>query len=175
MLRIVQVEAADEIAHIRQLFQDYAASLDFGLEFQGFAAELADLPGRYAPPAGRLLLAWYQGEPAGCGALRPLEAGVCEMKRLYVAPRWRRARLGRALAEALIAEARQIGYTAMRLDTVPTMTQALALYTALGFREIAPYYASPLTHTRFMQLDLTAPRLSGGENLSQAQSHRGLS
>jgi ribosomal protein S18 acetylase RimI-like enzyme len=151
---LVSATSAEQIATVRALFQEYEASLGIELTFQGFAQEVAALPGAYAPPAGRLLLATGGAEPAGCVALRPLEGGICEMKRLYVRPAARGTRLGRRLAETVIREARAIGYTRMRLDTLPSMKEAFALYQTLGFREIAPYYKTPIVGTRFMELDL---------------------
>lgn len=156
MLQIVQAESAADLGHARTLFEEYAASLGFDLGFQDFAAELAELPGDYAPPRGRLLLAFHGGEAAGCVALRELEEGVCEMKRLYVRPRFRDLRVGRALAEAIIGEARNIGYARMRLDTVPSMERARVLYRTLGFREIPPYRYNPVPGTAFMELRLEA-------------------
>jgi putative acetyltransferase len=153
-LEIVRATSVDQIATARMLFKEYEASLGIELTFQGFAREVAELPGAYAPPAGRLLLATGGAEPAGCVALRPLEGGICEMKRLYVRPPARGARLGRRLAETVIREARAIGYARMRLDTLPSMKEAFALYQTLGFREIAPYYETPIVGTRFMELDL---------------------
>ena len=150
---IVPATSEDHIATARRLFKEYEASLGIELTFQGFAQEVAGLPGAYAPPGGRLLLA-TGAEPAGCVALRPLDGGICEMKRLYVRPTARGARLGRRLAETVIREARAIGYARMRLDTLPSMKEAFALYQALGFREIAPYYTTPIAGTRFMELDL---------------------
>lgn len=150
---IVPATSDDQIATARRLFKEYEASLGIELTFQGFAQEVAGLPGAYAPPAGRLLLA-TGAEPAGCVALRPLGGGICEMKRLYVRPTARGARLGRRLAETVIREARAIGYARMRLDTLPSMKDAFALYQTLGFREIAPYYATPIAGTRFMELSL---------------------
>jgi putative acetyltransferase len=150
---IVPATSEDHIATARRLFREYEASLGIELTFQGFAQEVAGLPGAYAPPAGRLLLA-TGAEPAGCVALRPLGGGICEMKRLYVRPTARGARLGRRLAETVIREARAIGYARMRLDTLPSMKEAFALYQTLGFREIAPYYATPIVGTRFMELSL---------------------
>jgi len=151
---IVPATSADQIATAGRLFKEYEASLGIELTFQGFAQEVAALPGAYAPPAGRLFLATDGVEPTGCVALRPLGGGLCEMKRLYVRPEARGARLGRRLAETVIREARAIGYTRMRLDTLPSMKEAFALYQTLGFREIAPYYENPIGGTRFMELDL---------------------
>ena len=152
-IEIIPAIAPQQIVAARQLFKEYEASLGIELTFQGFQQEVADLPGAYAPPAGRLFLA-TGAEPAGCVALRPLEGGICEMKRLYVRPTARGARLGRRLAETVIREARAIGYAHMRLDTLPSMKEAFALYQTLGFREIAPYYATPIVGTRFMELGL---------------------
>jgi putative acetyltransferase len=151
---VVLATSADRIATARRLFKEYEASLGIELSFQGFAKEVAELPGAYAPPSGRLLLALDGDEPAGCAALRPLGDGICEMKRLYVRPTARGARLGRRLAETVIREAREIGYARMRLDTLPSMKEAFALYRTLGFREIAPYCENPIAGTRFMELDL---------------------
>jgi ribosomal protein S18 acetylase RimI-like enzyme len=144
--------SAGDIAEARRLLEQYEASLDVDLRYQGFEEELAGLPGAYAPPRGRLLLAVDGSAPAGCVALRPLGDDVCEMKRLYVSPAARGRRVGRLLAETVIREARLIGYCRMRLDTLPSMKEALALYRALGFEEIAPYYASPVAGTRFLEI-----------------------
>ncbi len=154
--RIAPVRTPEDLAATIALFRAYAASLDIDLCFQGFEDELATMPGKYAPPAGELLLARNAaGEPAGCIALRPLaEPGLCEMKRLYVAPAGRGLGLGRRLAEAIVAEARRIGYRRMVLDTLPSMVAARALYASLGFAETTPYYATPLTGTLFLALEL---------------------
>ena len=151
---IVPAASPEQIATARLLFTEYEASLGIELSFQGFAREVAERPGAYAPPAGRLFLATDGAEPAGCIALRPLGDGICEMKRLYVRPSVRGARLGRRLAETVIREARAIGYARMRLDTLPSMKEAFALYQTLGFREIAPYCENPIAGTHFMELDL---------------------
>jgi putative acetyltransferase len=153
-IEIVGATSPVQIAAARRLFKEYEASLGIELTFQGFARELAELPGAYAPPAGRLFLAVDGPEPAGCVALRPLGDGTCEMKRLYVRPTARGSRLGRRLAETVIREAREIGYARMRLDTLPSMKEAFALYRTLGFREIEPYCENPIVGTRFMELDL---------------------
>jgi ribosomal protein S18 acetylase RimI-like enzyme len=151
---IVRATSAEQIATARMLFKEYEASLGIELTFQSFAREVAELPGAYTPPAGRLFLATDGTEPAGCVALRPLGDGVCEMKRLYVRPTARGARLGRRLTETVIREARAIGYTRMRLDTLPSMKEAFALYQTLGFREIPPYCENPIIGTHFMELSL---------------------
>lgn len=152
---IVQADSAARIAQARELFLEYGRSLGFSLCFQSFDQELAGLPGDYAPPDGRLLLAEYEGHLAGCVALHKLEAGNCEMKRLYLRPAFRGKGLGRALAERIIREAREIGYRCVRLDTVePVMKDAVALYRGLGFRSIAPYRANPMAGALYMELNL---------------------
>ncbi len=136
---VTEVTSTDELAEVRVLFEEYARSLDFSLCFQGFDRELAELPGRYAPPRGKLLLLRVGGAVAGCVALRELESGVCEMKRLYVRPAFHGRGHGRTLAEAIVTAARELGYRTMKLDTVPKMERAIALYRALGFAEALPY------------------------------------
>lgn len=154
-LRIVQAEAPLQIEQARALFLEYAQSLGFSLCFQNFDQELAQLPGDYAPPRGRLLVAEFEGELAGCVALHQHQSRICEMKRLYLRPKFRGQGLGRVLAEAVIAEARKIGYERMRLDTVePVMQDAVAMYRRLGFREIAPYRVNPIPGTLYMELEL---------------------
>jgi len=146
---------AADLEDVRALFREYEAWLGVDLCFQGFEQELADLPGRYAPPSGRLILAELDGEAVGVVALRELEPGVCEMKRLFVRELARGHGLGRELAERLITEARAQGYRCMRLDTLPgRMAAAGGLYESLGFRDVAPYYASPLSSTRYLELEL---------------------
>jgi putative acetyltransferase len=152
---IVRAESQEQIAQVRELFLEYAQSLGFSLCFQSFDKELAGLPGEYVPPEGRLLLAAYDGQLAGCIALHKLEPGICEMKRLYLRPQFRGKGLGRALAEHIIAQARQIGYKRMRLDTVePVMKDAVAMYCKLGFKEIAPYCSNPIAGAMYMELEL---------------------
>jgi ribosomal protein S18 acetylase RimI-like enzyme len=154
MWEIRPAVSADEIEMARSLFREYAGGLEVDLCFQNFDEELATLPGRYAQPDGRLLLAWGGAEASGCVALRRFEEGIGEMKRLYVRPAWRGTGLGRALAEAVIAEARLAGYTKLRLDTLPTMTTAQRLYRALGFHEIPAYRDNPVHGTSYMELTL---------------------
>jgi ribosomal protein S18 acetylase RimI-like enzyme len=153
-MEIIQAASAGDIERVKELFREYEKSLDVDLCFQGFEQELAGLPGAYTPPRGRLLLAIDGGRPAGCVALRPLGPDACEMKRLYVRPEFRGRRAGRRLAEAIITEARAIGYVRMRLDTLPSMSEAIAMYRSLGFAEIAPYYANPVPGALFMELAL---------------------
>lgn len=152
--RIVAATSRQDVAAAAALIRDYAASLPVDLAYQDFEAEMAGLPGAYAPPSGALLLARRaRGEALGCVALRPLSPGLCEVKRLYVAPPARGLGMGRALADAVLSEARLLGYSGVRLDTLPSMRGALALYRSLGFREIAPYYATPVAGTIFLGLD----------------------
>jgi putative acetyltransferase len=153
-LRIEPAVSATDLTAARELFLEYAAALGVDLEFQGFEAEVAGLPGRYQAPEGRLLLARVDEQLAGCVALRCLSPDVAEMKRLYVRPAFRGFALGRALAEAVIAEARSIGYRRIRLDTLPSMSAARSLYRSLGFRETEPYAANPVPGTAFLELVL---------------------
>src|SRR5262249_20772077 len=154
MVRISGAHVGENLQEARRLIEEYAASLSVSLDFQDFDLELASLPGDYSPPGGRLLLALDGREAAGCVALRKLEEQTREMKRLYVRPAFRGAGVGRALAEAVIAEARRIGYRRMRLDTLPEMVKARAMYAELGFREIAPYRFNPIEGTAFLELVL---------------------
>lgn len=156
VLTILQAETVDHLATVRELMLEYASWLEFNLCFQGFEEELRSLPGKYAPPAGRLLLALWNSEPAGMGALRPMDApDVCEMKRLYVRRQFRGHSLGLALAQRLIQDAGDIGYTRMRLDTIPgKMDSAIRMYRHLGFEEIKPYYGTPISTTLFLELAL---------------------
>jgi len=148
-----QAESEQQIAQARELFLEYAQSLGFSLCFQSFDKELANLPGDYAPPEGRLMLAEHEGQLAACVALHKLDADICEMKRLYLRPQFRGKGLGRTLADRIISEARQIGYGRMRLDTVePVMKDAVAMYRKIGFKEIAPYCRNPIAGALYMEL-----------------------
>jgi putative acetyltransferase len=151
MLRCDPALSPEGVAEARLLFREYEASLGIDLCFQNFEAELAGLPGAYAPPSGALLLARSDGETAGCVAMRRLEDGVCEMKRLYLRDAFRGRGVGRALAETIISEARRIGYKRMRLDTLPSMTRAIPLYRALGFSDIPPYTTNPVEGALFLE------------------------
>lgn len=157
-ITLVRVESLELIEQARELLREYAASLAIDLCFQNFEAELASLPGEYAPPSGQLLLAFVDSALAGCGGLRALNdvdyANACEMKRLYVRPALRRFGLGRVLAEALLDEARRAGYSVMLLDTLDEMESARGLYATLGFEEIAPYYFNPIPGAHYLKAEL---------------------
>lgn len=154
MTEIRPATLPQDLPEVRRLFRDYADGLGIDLSFQDFETELRELPGRYAPPRGRLLLAWGGTQPLGCVALRPLSGNDCEMKRLYVRAQARGERLGRRLAERICREAREAGYARICLDTLPTMQSAQALYRALGFRPIEPYGYNPVPGALFLALDL---------------------
>ena len=155
MLEFVQAESPTQVAEARRLFLEYSDWLGLNLCFQNFERELAELPGAYAWPDGRLLLALHEDGIVGCVCLRKIGERTCEMKRLYVRPEFRGKRIGRALAEKIIEEARLIGYERMRLDTLPSkMAEAIKMYRSLGFREIAPYYHNPVEGALFMELAL---------------------
>lgn len=154
MIRIIPAVDSTEIQNIRELFREYAASLEVDLCFQGFEQELAGLPGEYAPPAGRLYLVYVDGSPAACVALRKIADGICEMKRLYVRPSHRGLGIGRQLVLKLIEDARSLGYSKMRLDTLPSMQRAQELYRAIGFKPIEPYRANPVPGALFFELDI---------------------
>jgi len=154
VLSVRTAAADDEYAAAARLFREYALALGFSLDFQDFDEELASFPGPYAPPSGCVLLAYVGGEAAGCVAMRELAEGVCEMKRLYVRPSARGRGAGRALAEAVIEKAREMGYDRMRLDTLASMKEANELYHALGFVEIEPYRYNPFEGARYFELRL---------------------
>lgn len=153
-MRLTRVETDEQVEEVRTLFKEYEGATGVDLCFQNFGQELASLPGDYAPPAGRLIIAYDDVKAAGCVALRKVDDAVCEMKRLYVRPAFRGTGLGRTLAEHIVGEAREIGYGRMRLDTLPTMRSAIALYGSLGFKEIEPYRFNPVEGTLYMELEL---------------------
>jgi len=153
-VQIVEASSAEQCAVIRELFTEYANSLEIDLCFQNFKEELAQLPGPYGPPEGRLFLAWENATPVGCVAVRGIAVGTCEMKRLYVRSAFRGTGLGRRLAQAAIDAARQLGYQRMRLDTLASMKSAIALYESLGFCRIDAYYDNPTGCAVFMELNL---------------------
>ena len=154
-MKIIHAETSEQIGLTRELFREYEAWLALDLCFQNFEKELAELPGAYAPPTGRLLLAYEDDQLAGCVALRKLSDGVCEMKRLFLKSRFHGKGRGREMAERIVDEARRAGYKRMRLDTLPEqMGKAIALYRSLGFKEIAPYYKNPVAGALYMELML---------------------
>ncbi len=152
--RLHRATSAEHWAAARRLVEEYADALGTDLSFQDFQHEIESLPAQYGPPDGCFLLAEHEGTVVGCGALRRFAEGTCEMKRLYVAPRGRGTGIGRALAQALIAEARTLGYGRMVLDTLPSMHSAQRLYASLGFRPIAPYRHNPVPGASFLELVL---------------------
>lgn len=159
-MRIENAEEPEALPIVRTLFREYEASIRVSLCFQGFEEELASLPGAYSRPSGRLLVAFDWDKAAGCGAFRHLEDGVCEMKRLFVRPEHQGKAIGGALARALIEQARDAGYSQMRLDTMPSMTRAIAMYRALGFKEIPAYRFNPVQGSLFFELRLEEARFS---------------
>jgi putative acetyltransferase len=158
-IKLVYPDAPRSLDAAREIVREYARGLDVDLCFQNFDAELAALPGEYAPPTGYLLLAYVEGALAGCGAYRALPeadyANACEMKRLYVRPAYRKFGLGRVMAQALMDEARRSGYSAMLLDTLDDMEAARGLYGSLGFEEVAPYYFNPIAGAHYLKATLT--------------------
>ena len=159
-VELVEATRSEHVEACRELFLEYQRGLGVSLCFQGFEAELAGLPGDYAPPGGRLYLGLAGGKPAGCVALRPLFHRDAEMKRLYVRPAYRGSGLGRLLATRIVEDARALGYDNLKLDTLPQMKAAQRLYRALGFRDTAAYNENPVAGVRFMALDLNAGELS---------------
>jgi putative acetyltransferase len=157
-VRLITVDTTDLIASTRSIFREYAASLEVDLNFQGFEAELATLPGEYAAPTGQLLLAMVDDDAAGCGAFRPLAdvdyPNACEMKRLYVRPAYRRFGLGRLMAQRLLDDARRAGYSYMLLDTLDDMESARELYATLGFEDVPPYYYNPIPGAHYLRAKL---------------------
>ena len=158
-MNIYQATSMDEIASVRQLFEEYAGSLEVDLGYQGFTTELAGLPGAYAPPRGRLLLASNEGISVGCVAMRPIDDNTCEMKRLFVRPERQGLGVGRMLVTRVIAEARDIGYSTILLDTLPSMNGALRLYEKLGFVRRLAYFQTPIEGNVFMELRLDDVRI----------------
>jgi GNAT superfamily N-acetyltransferase len=154
MTEIVRVETREQLVQAKELFKEYATSLGFDLAFQNFDKEFAELPGDYASPEGRLLLALKDNEIVGCVGLRKYTPGICEMKRMYIREKFRGKGIGRKLAVKVIEEAKKIGYKEMRLDTVPWMKEAIALYTSLGFIEIEPYRFNPKPGSRYFSLKI---------------------
>ncbi len=154
MLNIITAETREHIKHFHELFREYEKQLNVDLCFQDFETELANLPGVYAPPEGCMLLAEYDNKIAGCATLKKIGEGVCEMKRLYVRPAFRGKAIGRELSEAIVEEARKMGYAKMRLDTLSRLTEAITLYRSMGFKEIKPYVFNPLDDVIYMELEL---------------------
>ena len=155
-MKLIQAQSESDIQAARKLFEEYAAWLGLNLCFQNFEKELAELPGDYAPPDGRLFLAVENDQIAGCIAVRKIGEGICEMKRLFVRPEFRGTGLGHQLTETVIKTARQMGYSRMRLDTLPgKMDRAIAMYRGWGFKDIDPYYNNPVEGAAFMELDLS--------------------
>ena len=152
---ICNAQFPEHLSLVREMLREYQDSLGVSLCFQNFETELAGLPGAYAPPQGRLLIAWADGQALGCVGLRPLEDGLCEMKRLYLRPVARGQQLGRRLAQAICAAAKEAGYLAIRLDTLPGMTAARALYASMGFVPVPSYVFNPIQGTHFLELDLS--------------------
>jgi putative acetyltransferase len=154
MTRLVEASWPSDRKIVEELFREYANSIDADICFQGFEQELGSLPGKYAAPDGCVLLASADENWAGCVALRSLGNGICEMKRLYVRPNFRGRAIGRILVEDLIGRARLIGYSALRLDTLPSMQAAQSLYADLGFKTISPYYENPIAGVAYLELKL---------------------
>jgi putative acetyltransferase len=158
MIEIIRVESEAHISAIRELFREYATALGHDLGFQDFDRELAELPGRYGPPRGSLLLAFADDRAAGCVGLRPLSEDVCEMKRMYVRPAYRSGGFGQRLAREIIEQGRRLGYRRIRLDTLAEMRAANRLYESFGFTDIEPYYDNPLPGARYMELAILPGR-----------------
>lgn len=157
VIRIDECRSPEDLALVRELLEEYQTAIGISLEFQGFAEELASLPGAYAGPRGVLLIAMEDGTAAGCIALRPLDDGEAEIKRLYVRPTWRGTGLGARLVQAVSERARAAGYRALRLDTLASMEAAMRLYARLGFEETAPYHRATRPGMRFFRKPLEPP------------------
>ncbi len=162
-MEIIPAETPEQLDRVRELFARYAEFLGVHLGFQEFETEVASLPGKYAPPDGRLVLATEDDVAAGCIAIRKIGDGVCEMKRLYVRPEFRSRGFGRRLAEEMIAQATRAGYVTMRLDTLDRLTEAMSLYRSLGFRQIEQYYDNPLVGVAYWELSLGPESPRSGE------------
>jgi ribosomal protein S18 acetylase RimI-like enzyme len=154
MVTIKQALTEKQIKHTKELFIEYNNYLGIDLSFQNFNEELESLPGNYTPPKGCILLAYYENNLVGCVALRKLQNHLCEMKRLFIRPKYRRKNIGKSLSTAIINKAKEIGYKFMRLDTLPFMKEAINLYLKLGFKEIAPYRYNPFENAKFFELKL---------------------
>jgi ribosomal protein S18 acetylase RimI-like enzyme len=154
MIKIIKAASQKEIDDVCELFLEYSASLNFNLDFQNFEHEIKNLPGEYSAPFGKLYLALYKNQPAGCVALKKISSGYCEMKRLFVRSKFRGMNIGKALTEIIIHEAQRVGYKFMRLDTVPAMSSARKLYKEFGFKEIPPYRFNPVEGAVYLELDL---------------------
>ncbi|SDR24722.1 Ribosomal protein S18 acetylase RimI [Paraburkholderia fungorum] len=155
MIQIHPARFPEQVEAVRGIFREYAQSLGIDLSFQQFDSELADLPGKFAAPRGEVLLAYYGAEVIGCVALRPIDDAICEMKRLYIRPSGRGLQAGKQLATLICATARELGYSRIRLDTLPTMHAALSLYESLGFEPIPAYVFNPIPGAIFLECDLT--------------------
>jgi ribosomal protein S18 acetylase RimI-like enzyme len=155
LLSVVKVIEEYQYKQVHELFLEYVDSLGIDLSFQNINTELQNIPGEYAPPEGCILLAMYRDQSAGCVALRKIDENICEMKRLFVKPDFKGKGIGRDLASSIIEEAITRGYHFMRLDTLPTMEQAISLYRSLGFYSIEPYRFNPIEGTMYMELKLT--------------------
>ncbi|HEX7319867.1 MAG TPA: GNAT family N-acetyltransferase [bacterium] len=154
MLKLIEATSQNHVQEIRGLFKEYTETLGFDLDFQDYAREFAGLPGEYQAPDGFLMLALWDNETAGCAAMRKIEDRICEMKRMYVRPKYRGKGIGREMAVRIIEIARSIGYARMRLDTIDTMTEAISLYESLGFKDIKPYRYNPVKGARYMEIAL---------------------
>ncbi len=163
---IMHAENTEHVQAVRQLCVEYISELNLSLDFQGFQEEMQQMPGKYAPPSGYLLLGLVAGEPAGCVGLRKLEPGVCEMKRLYVRPAFRQSGLGKELVRVILAKGRELHYKHIRLDTLTSMAAANKLYVEFGFRDIPAYCHNPLKGARYMEMSLAAGLLQSSQTSS---------
>jgi ribosomal protein S18 acetylase RimI-like enzyme len=162
MIQIHPARFPEQVEVVRTIFREYAQSLGIDLGFQHFDSELADLPGKFAAPRGEVLLAYHDAQVIGCVAVRPIDDAICEMKRLYVRPAGRGLHAGKRLATLICATARELGYSSIRLDTLPTMHAALGLYASLGFEPIPAYVFNPIPGAIFLERDLTRTSVPPG-------------